>query len=97
MNTHLPDAALAANDAPHVRSRALGVLGLVIATIIAVTLVIIAVNSQRLVVEQQRTTCYARLSWLAPGEEDRPFGADRSGAARSCEGRSPLIEFQDSP
>lgn len=94
MNTQLPDAA---NDAPHMRSRALGVLRPLIATIIAVTLVIIAVNSQRLVVEQQRTTCYARLSWLTPGEEDRPLGADRSGTARHCEGRSPLIEFQDNP
>lgn len=63
--------------------------------IMAVALVVIAVNSHRLVIEQQRTTCYERLTWLSPGEDERPVGVERSSSARLCEGSSPLIEFRE--
>ncbi len=64
-------------------------------TLLLVLLALNAYNTHRLVIEQQRSTCFARLAWLSPGEEERPAGVDRSSSARLCEGNSPLIEFQD--
>lgn len=63
--------------------------------LIIVLLAVIAFNSHRLVIEQQRTTCFARLAWISPGVEELPAGVERSSSARLCEGNSPLIEYQD--
>lgn len=64
-------------------------------TVLVLLLALIAYNSHRLVIEQQRSTCFERLAWLTPGEEELPGGVERSRSARFCEGNSPLIEFQD--
>lgn len=83
------------SNAPRTKATAWGpvVAGLLVLVLVGVAL--IAFNTHRLVIEQQRSTCFARMAWITPGDEEMPGGVERTTAARLCEGNSPLIEFQD--
>jgi hypothetical protein len=75
-----------------------GLLALVVVLLVALTLLTMqgTAATDRLVIEQKRETCYARLTWLTPDPTDlSPAGAPRASSARHCEGDHPLTEFVD--